>query len=235
MAHAREQIVEQLIGAYRHGLFPMADPQAGTIGLYDPDPRAILPMRPSEGLHVPRRLARTVRRGRFAMTSDRAFGAVVAACARERSPRPGSRSVSAQTWISDELAQLYGLLHEAGYAHSIEAWVQGESGEALVGGIFGVCVGSVFCGESMVSLPKLGGTDASKVCLVHTIAHLRARGFTMFDTQMLNPHLEQFGCCEISRDEYHRRLARALEAEPAWQPFDADEPGGVVETLMRDE
>lgn len=236
MTSQSQQLVAGLIQAYRRGLFPMADAQTGSIGLYDPDPRAILPLCPRDGLHLPRRLVRTVRAGRFTITSDRSFDRVVAACAAPRTPTPASLSVSAETWISEDLAALYGLLHRAGRAHSVEAWLETGvemGGEPeLVGGIFGVCVGAVFCGESMMSRPDLGGTDASKVCLVHTIAHLRKRGVTLFDTQMVNPHIEQFGCVEIPRTEYHRRLARALDSEPGWGAFDANDPQADLAQIM---
>lgn len=229
------RIAHEVASWYARGLFPMADPDLGDIGLYDPDPRAIIPLSEREGLHLPRRLMRTVRSGRFLVTSDRSFERVVAECAAPRSPKPQSRSVSADTWIDATLEAIYGILHRAGLAHSVEVWLPpaGSSlptAEAaiaaglgfspatwrLVGGLFGVQTGAAFCAESMFSRPTHGGTDASKVALVRLILALQHAEFSILDTQFVNPHLEQFGCCEITRDEFHARLGSAREREMAW-------------------
>jgi leucyl/phenylalanyl-tRNA--protein transferase len=129
------------------------------------------------------------------------------------------------TWISAEIVDAYCALHEAGHAHSIEAWVREDGDERLVGGLYGVSIGGMFAGESMFSRPDAGGTDASKVCLVHLVEHLVRRGYALLDTQFWNPHLDQFGCALVSRDEYHARLVRALRIDAAWLPF---EPGLVT-------
>jgi leucyl/phenylalanyl-tRNA--protein transferase len=196
-----------LMWAYRSGIFPMADPETGAIEWYDPDPRGILPL---DAFHVPRTLARAVRRRPFRIVSDTAFEQVMRACA---APRLGEHD----SWIDERLIEAYCGLHERGAAHTVEAWL----GDALVGGLYGVHVGAAFFGESMFIRPDLGGTDASKICLVHLVAHLRRRGFMLLDTQFTNEHLDQFGCAEIRRDEYHRRLAAAVARPVAWEPFEA--------------
>ncbi len=211
-----QRLVRELLSGYRRGLFPMAHPEIGLVCLCDADPRGVMPLSLDEGLHIPRRLARTIRSGRFEITSDRAFGEVVCACAEPRTPSPHSESVSADTWIDERIIYACERMHEAGHAHSIEAWRDG----VLVGGIYAITLGGLLAGESMFSRPDLGGTDASKVCLVHAILHARLRGYLLFDTQFLNPHLAQFGCREMDRREYQDRLDVAVEMEVEWEPFD---------------
>jgi len=217
--------VETLLAAYRLGYFPMANPdgrgsRAGEILWFNPDPRGIIPLEglsgsATGGLHIPRRLRDRVRSGRFVITSDASFPEVIAACAQPRRDEPRS-------WIDDRIIHAYTALHEAGHAHSIEAWLPGPSGRVLVGGLYGVRIGAAFCAESKFSRPDLGGTDASKVCLVHLVLHLRRRGFTLLDTQFWNPHIAQFGCTEIPREEYLRRLAAAVDRPVSWGPFEPD-------------
>ena len=183
-----------LISAYCQGVFPMAGDD-GVVRFYEPDPRAIIPL---DAFHVPRRLARTVRRGGLEIRADTAFRRVVEACA---APRPGGG-----TWINEEIIEAYTALHELGFAHSVEAWRDG----ALVGGLYGVAVRGLFAGESMFSRER----DASKVALVHLVERLRRGGFTLLDTQFVTgTHMLQFGTVEIPRAEYHRRLAQALRVE----------------------
>lgn len=218
-----------MIGAYRDGAFPMANPESGEIEWFRPDPRAVLPL---DGFHLPDSLRQRVissgstrSTGRFVVTSDRAFSQVIRACAQ---PKPGRE----ETWIDDRIIHAYEALHAAGHAHSIEVWVDEGSQIAddtsdrqliLVGGLYGVHVGGLFAGESMFSRPELGGTDASKVCLVHLVHHLRRRGFSLLDVQFVNPHLEQFGVTELAGDEYSSRLSLAVESQVAWEPFDPKE------------
>jgi leucyl/phenylalanyl-tRNA--protein transferase len=224
--------VEALLGAYREGYFPMADPDrpGGPLLWFNPDPRAILPLSEAEGLHIPRRLRDRVRSGRFRITTDTAFGEVIRACADPRKDEPHS-------WIDPRIVSLYSALHEAGYAHSVEAWLPtsplegevaahraaggGSTPGHLVGGLYGVHIGSAFFAESKFSRPAHGGTDASKVCLVHLVAHLRRRGFSLLDVQFWNPHLEQFGCREIPRSAYLAQLAAAVETPCEWLPFES--------------
>lgn len=223
-------IVAAVLEAYRTGCFPMADTrEAAALGLplrwIRPEERAILPIRPevfglAEGVHVPRRLAKTVRRRPFVVTSDRAFSRVIASCA---APRRDTESSTADTWIDERIERLFCLLHDAGHAHSVEAWLEAESGELrLVGGVYGLAIGRVFCAESMFSQPEHGGTDASKVALVHLIEHCRARGFTVIDTQFVNPHLEQFGVVEIDGEEYLRHVEAMGEDGVEWGPFEPE-------------
>lgn len=205
-------------------MFLMADERSGRIGAYEADPRAIVPLRAEEGLRLSRTLMQRVRSGRFRITTDRCFSRVIGACAEERSEG---------TWISPPLAALYIALHESGeaqgvHAHSVEAWLDDSAGDdaegkgspLLVGGLYGVAVGAVFCGESMFSRPALGGTDASKVCLVHLIRHLNARGFELLDSQIWNPHLARFGAFEIPATEYRERVEALRDRVVGWLPFE---------------
>ncbi|HUF22655.1 MAG TPA: leucyl/phenylalanyl-tRNA--protein transferase [Vicinamibacterales bacterium] len=182
-----------LIEGYRRGLFPMGMPD-GSVQWFSPDPRGIIPL---ESFHVPRRLARAARTAPAEIRIDTAFVDVVRACA-ERPDGDG-------TWITDEILDSYESLYELGHAHSVEVWQDG----ALTGGLYGVAVGCAFFGESMFHRT----TDASKFALMALVDRLRARGFTLLDIQWVTPHLEQFGAIEISRKEYLKRLAAAIDGE----------------------
>ena len=188
--------VDDLIACYARGVFPMADAREDeSLFLIDPERRGILPL---HGLHIPKRLARTVRNGPFEIRIDTAFDAVIENCAASR---PGRR----ETWINHPIQQLYGELFARGLAHSVEVWWNDE----LVGGLYGVSLGGAFFGESMFSIAR----DASKVALVHLVARLIAGGYQLLDTQFLTEHLAQFGVIEISRADYRRRLAKALSIQ----------------------
>ena len=191
-----------LVAAYSRGIFPMVDTASGRVEWYSPDPRGVIPL---AVFHASKSLGRVVRGGRFAIRTDTCFEQVMRLCAEARPGREGS-------WIDERLVQAYVGLHDDGAAHSIEAWRDGE----LVGGLYGVHLGAAFFGESMFSLPKRGGTDASKVCLVRLVDLLRERDFALLDTQFWNEHLDQFGCEEIPREQYLRELATALTREAAW-------------------
>ena len=196
---------ELILSAYCQGLFPMADGRDGEIGWYAPDPRAIQPFvqgDPLGGFHLKRSLAKQIRQGRFEVTTDRCFAEVIHACATAPRCEPGG------DWISPEIESLYTTLHQYGFAHSVEAWQDGE----LVGGIYGVTLGGAFFGESMFSLKPY----ASQVCYAWLIEHLRSRGYALFDVQFTNPHLEQFGVVEVAREEYLKLLERAIEDEVSW-------------------
>jgi leucyl/phenylalanyl-tRNA--protein transferase len=212
------KLVEGLLEAYRLGFFPMADPRTGRVEFFSPDPRAIIPIDAPPGtpggLVVPRSLRARVRSGRFRIVSDSAFEQVIDACAQ---PRDGPEQ-DGSSWIDERIRHAYTALHRAGFAHSVEAWLPGEPGQPdrLVGGLYGVHLGGAFFGESMFSRPAQGGTDASKVCLVHLVHHLRARGFRLLDTQFRNDHIARFGLVEIPRDEYLRQLADALAHPADW-------------------
>lgn len=189
---------DQIVWAYSRGLFPMAASRHAPIQWYEADPRAVLPL---DSFHVSRSLRRRLNRNEFEITLDRAFGQVIEGCSRPR-------SYTDDTWINDEIIHAYTALHHHGLAHSVEAWRKGQ----LVGGIYGVALGGVFFGESMFSR----ATDASKVCLARAVEHLRARGFSLFDVQFTNPHLEQFGVVEIPREEYLTRLMQAIQLNVRW-------------------
>jgi leucyl/phenylalanyl-tRNA--protein transferase len=187
---------ELLVSAYASGWFPMAvDP--GEIRWYSPDPRGIIPL---DAFHVPSRLTRVVRAGKFRMEIDRDFDAVIRACAEaeRRDDEPG-------TWIDGEIIDSYCALHRAGLAHSIEAWQDGR----LAGGLYGVALGGAFFGESMFHRVA----DASKVALVALVERLRTRGYRLLDLQWVTPHLEQFGAVEIPRRTYLKMLEEALTVD----------------------
>jgi len=201
---------ELLLRAYAAGIFPMAesseDPELFWV---DPVHRGILPL---DGFHLPRRLRRTVRTGRFEICCDRDFIATMRGCAEPTSERP-------QTWINDEILRIYSALHEQGHAHSVEAWAHGT----LVGGLYGVALGGAFFGESMFSRVS----DASKVALAHLVALLRRGGFRLLDTQFVTDHLRRFGAIEISRAQYRRLLTQAL-ATDAYFPTEPLDGASVV-------
>lgn len=206
---------ELLIAAYAAGYFPMADMRSArrraqpTIAWYAPDPRAILPL--EEGaMHISRSLACTIRRATFEISTDHCFEQVMRECA---SPRRGDEAGGA--WISGEMIQAYTELHRLGHAHSVEAWCGAACQRRLVGGIYGVSIGAAFFAESMFCRPELGGTDASKVCLVDLVNRLRRMGYQLLDVQIANPHTMQFGVIEIDRTEFERRLADAVRNTPA--------------------
>jgi leucyl/phenylalanyl-tRNA--protein transferase len=178
-----------LLQAYASGVFPMAEAaDSDELFWVDPRRRGVLPL---DGLHVPRRLARSFLRGEFEIGIDRDFAAVVAACA----DRP-------ETWINPQILRLYRELHRMGYAHSVEIWQDG----ALAGGLYGVALGGAFFGESMFSRRR----DASKFALIALVARLNAGGFRLLDTQFVTAHLERLGAVEISRAAYHQRLQAAV-------------------------
>ena len=204
---------ELLLRAYAAGLFPMAesaeDPDLFWI---DPDPRGVLPL---DQFHLPRRLRRTLRSSQFEIRVDTAFDAVIRGCAEPTEIRP-------KTWINDEILRLYRALYEQGFAHSVEAWREGE----LVGGLYGVALRGVFFGESMFSRT----TDASKVALVHLVARLVRGGFRLLDTQFVTDHLRRFGAVEIPRADYHRQLERALGVEAHFVAGLGDDPVSVLQS-----
>lgn len=191
---------EILLRAYAVGLFPMAEHREDpTLYWIDPEKRGILPL---DDFHIPRRLRRTVRSGRFEIRCDTAFEDVIRACA---APGPDRRD----TWINDEIVRLYTDLHEMGRAHSVETWLDGR----LVGGLYGVVLGAAFFGESMFSRE----TDASKIALVHLVARLRKGGFRLLDTQFVTEHLSRFGAAEVPRAGYRQMLAAALDQQASFE------------------
>ena len=180
---------DTLLEAYRSGVFPWYD-EGMPVCWWSPDPRAVIEL---DGLHVSRRLARTLRSGKFAVTFDRDFAAVIRGCA----DRPDEG-----TWIVPDMVAAYERLHELGHAHSVEVWRDGD----LAGGLYGVAVGGLFAGESMFHRR----TDASKAALVALVDRLRERGFRLFDVQFVTGHTARMGAVEIPRKEYLARLKAAL-------------------------
>ena len=171
----------------------MAMNKRGDIRWFSPDPRAIIPL--DERFHIPHGLRRALKKNPFTITFNQDFPAVIEAC-----------SVShGETWISKEIIRSYCELHERGLAHSVEARLDGE----LAGGLYGVALGGAFFGESMFHR----ATDASKIALVALVERLRARGYSLLDTQWTTPHLMQFGPLEIPREEYLQLLSAALSQE----------------------
>lgn len=184
----------RLLAAYRAGIFPWYS-RGEPILWWSPDPRTVLF---PERLRVSRRLARTLRQGRFEVSYDRDFDAVVAACAAPRADAAG-------TWITPEMRRAYGRLHALGHAHTIEVWRDGQ----LAGGLYGVVLGRVFFGESMFSAVR----DASKVALAHLCARLRRRGFALLDCQVVSGHLLRLGAESLPRERFCALLSR--HADPA--------------------
>jgi leucyl/phenylalanyl-tRNA--protein transferase len=178
-----------LLRAYTEGVFPWFS-DGDPILWWSPDPRAVFDI--TAGLHVSRRLARTLRSGKFQVTFDRAFGRVIRAC--------GDRPEG--TWITREMVSAYEDLHRLRFAHSVEAWQDGD----LAGGVYGVAINGFFAAESMF----YRRTDASKVALAALFDRLRARGFELVDTQMLTDHTERMGAFEVPRDDYLKMLKHAV-------------------------
>lgn len=188
-----------LLRTYAAGIFPMAESaEDPTLFWVDPETRGILPL---DKFRVSRGVQRKLRRHLFEVRCDTAFEEVVRACAAKTSERP-------TTWINEEIIRLYLGLHAMGHAHSVECWEGGE----LAGGLYGVCIGGAFFGESMFSR----ATDASKIALAHLVARLRRGGYRLLDTQFVTSHLEQFGVTEVGRGEYQAILSSALAADASF-------------------
>jgi len=200
-----------LLKAYSCGIFPMAE-SADDPALYwiEPQHRGILPL---EAVHVPKRLARTVRSGALRVAVDTDYEGVIEGCAAERA---GRRS----TWINGRIRGLYQELFRLGHCHTVEVW----EGDRLVGGLYGVALGGVFFGESMFSYVR----DASKIALVHLAGRLIAGGFTLLDTQFVTDHLRQFGTIEVDRDDFHRLLDDALRQSADFLRLPLDTPGATI-------
>lgn len=186
---------ECLLNAYANGYFPMAESRdAKALHWYYPEKRGIIPL---DNFHIPKSLTKFLKQNPFTYTMDTAFRDVITACA-ERD----------DTWINDDIIELYCALHTMGYAHSVEVWIQDSEtrNQKLVGGLYGVSLDKAFFGESMFSRVA----NASKAALVYWVNHLRERGYTLLDAQYVNDHLKQFGIIEISREAYLQRLEQAL-------------------------
>ncbi|EUB94858.1 Leucyl/phenylalanyl-tRNA--protein transferase [Rhizobium sp. CF080] len=185
---------EILLRAYSIGLFPMAesadDPE---IFWVEPEMRGILPL---DSFHISKSLAKAVRKSPLDIRFDTAFERVIALCAEPAGDRPS-------TWINSTIRKLYIELHRMGHAHSVEAF----EGDELVGGLYGVSLGSAFFGESMFSRR----TNASKICLTHLVERLKANGFTLLDTQFTTEHLKTFGAIDVPKNDYLKLLRKAVD------------------------
>ncbi len=190
-----------LLRAYANGVFPMAesadDPEVFWVR---PELRGIIPL---DGFHVPKSLEKTVRQRRFEIRIDSDFAGVIDGCAEAREMRP-------LTWINQPIRDAYGELFARGHCHTVEAWREGR----LVGGLYGVTLARAFFGESMFSRER----DASKVCLVHLVERLKARGFVLLDTQFTTEHLKRFGAIDVARAKYETLVAEALQGEARFAP-----------------
>jgi len=208
---------EVLLRAYACGIFPMAESADDpTLFWVEPEQRGVIPL---DRFHIASRLARTVRADRFIVTVDRAFESVIDGCS---APRMGREN----TWINRRIRNLYTALHRLGHCHSVEAW----DGDELAGGLYGVCLGGAFFGESMFHRAR----DASKVALVHLVARLIAGGFVLLDTQFVTEHLRGFGAVEVPRRRYRTDLDVALlhQGDFAALPLDRSISGAAALELI---
>ena len=200
---------QRILEAYRNGIFPWYSP-GEPILWWSPNPRMVLV--PSE-LKISRSLRRTLRAGNYQIRLDSDFPAVIRACARTR------RKGQAGTWISGEMQAAYGSLHELGFAHSVETWLD----DKLIGGLYGLAIGKMFYGESMFS----HATGASKIALAHLCRHLEAQGFGLIDCQMNTPHLASLGAREIARSEFIARLRQLTATAPDHRRWMSDGASGA--------
>ena len=208
-----------LLRAYAAGIFPMAEDASATdLRWFDPPVRGIIPL--DDGFHVPSRLRRTIRKRPYTIKLDTSFTKVMKACAAAADDRPS-------TWINREIVSLYSTLHWRGYAHSIEAW----DGDEMVGGLYGVSLGSAFFGESMFSTKD----DTSKIALVYLVTLLRHCGFTLLDTQFQTSHLAQFGTLEITRANYHHFLKDAVKQGAQLKLTPQTDWNALVDAMMVNE
>jgi leucyl/phenylalanyl-tRNA--protein transferase len=204
-----------LLKAYACGIFPMAE-SADDNALYwiEPERRGVLPL---DDIHVPRRLARTIRQDKFEVRIDHDFEAVIDGCAE---PQPGRQS----TWINKRIRTLYGELFDLGRCHTVEVWCNGN----MEGGLYGVSLAGAFFGESMFSRTR----DASKVALVHLAARLKFGGFSLLDTQFQTDHLVRFGVIEVSREKFQGLLDGALLGAGEFSKLPSDSSGSNVLQLV---
>jgi leucyl/phenylalanyl-tRNA--protein transferase len=212
---ANAEITPQvLLKAYACGIFPMAE-SADDPSLYwvEPEMRGIIPL---DSFHISARLARTVRSDQFSIHINRDFDAVLDGCAEPAQGR-------ANTWINNRIRRLYRGLFDIGHCHTVEAY----ENDTLVGGLYGVTLGSTFFGESMFHRSR----DASKVALVHLVARLKAGRFRLLDTQFVTEHLRTFGAIEVSRRVYQKLLADALQTEAYFTALPASRPISGQEAL----
>ncbi|MCA0043289.1 leucyl/phenylalanyl-tRNA--protein transferase [Celeribacter litoreus] len=203
---------ELLLQAYANGVFPMAETRDDDrLFWVDPKHRGIIPL---DGFHLSRSLKRLIRQDRYQVTFDTAFDAVMEGCADRE-----------ETWINDTIFDLYGQIFDLGFGHSVEVW----EGETLVGGSYGLALGTAYFGESMFSRRS----NTSKLALAFLVARLKRDGFTLFDTQFLTDHLASLGAIEIPRAEYHERLEEALETVATFNASVPLTPEQVIQAIDR--
>ena len=178
---------------YQQAAFPMGS-EDGSVEWFQPYRRALFPM---SGIHVSKSLAKTIRDQTFELRFDTAFEQVMRSCLRPE-----------ENWITEEFIQVYMQIHREGWGHSAECW----RNDRLVGGTYGIALGSCFCAESMF----FRESDASKVALWGMVEKCRSLGFTVFDAQIMNPHLRSLGAYEISHDAYLKLLDDALARQTMW-------------------
>ncbi len=204
---------ELLLQAYANGVFPMAeDRDDDRLFWVDPRMRGVIPL---DGFHASRSLRRLIRQERYRVTFDTDFLGVMEGCA----DRP-------ETWINDTIFDLYGALYELGFGHSVEVWDE----DRLVGGSYGLALGTAYFGESMFSRVD----NSSKLALAYLVARLNLTGFTLFDVQFITEHLATLGAIEIPRASYHARLNRALERRADFEGLEgALTPERVIAAIDR--
>ncbi|MCH2540925.1 MAG: leucyl/phenylalanyl-tRNA--protein transferase [Alphaproteobacteria bacterium] len=185
---------ETILKSYSLGVFPMSESfDDPNIYWINPKKRGVIPI---NDFKISKNLKKEIKKKKFLITINKNFNAVIKNCAKKTKNRPS-------TWINKEIIKLYSNLHKIGHAHSIEAWQKNR----LVGGLYGVSLGSAFFGESMFSIVS----NSSKVCLVYLLANLKIKGFRLLDTQFINPHLKKLGAIEISRKKYLKMLGNSLK------------------------
>ena len=185
---------ETILKSYSLGVFPMSESfDDPNIYWINPKKRGVIPI---NDFKISKNLKKEIKKKKFLITINKNFNTVIKNCAKKTKNRPS-------TWINKEIIKLYSNLHKIGHAHSIEAWQKNR----LVGGIYGVSLGSAFFGESMFSIVS----NSSKVCLVYLLANLKIKGFRLLDTQFINPHLKKLGAIEISRKKYLKMLGNSLK------------------------
>lgn len=210
---------EIILYAYHQGVFPMAESAKDKeFNFYRPEMRGILPI---EDLHIPRKLLKTVKNGTYSVTINQAFTDIIDGCALSSKGREN-------TWINKEIRDVFIELHALGHAHSIECWKEIDDKKILAGGLYGLAIGQVFCGESMVSFSK----DASKVALVHLCAHLYAGGFKLLDTQFINDHLKQFGAYEMPQEEYEKQIIDLMK-KPSSFSFEGKNEKEILNAYLK--
>ena len=185
---------ETILKSSSLGVFPMSESfDDPNIYWINPKKRGVIPI---NDFKISKNLKKEIKKKKFLITINKNFNAVIKNCAKKTKNRPS-------TWINKEIIKLYSNLHKIGHAHSIEAWQKNR----LVGGLYGVSLGSAFFGESMFSIVS----NSSKVCLVYLLANLKIKGFRLLDTQFINPHLKKLGAIEISRKKYLKMLGNSLK------------------------